>query len=81
MLIAPASSPSRKSPRQSYFGNILKNFSEDENLVICDVVHFQEKHSVHAFVIKAHSNVSWIDHCIPTASAADLISDIFISNQ
>ena len=43
---------------------------------MCNVVH-----SVHTFVSEAHNSVSWIDHCIFTASAADLISDRFISNQ
>ena len=67
----------QESPRQSQFGNTVWNFCDDENLVMCDVVHFQEKHSVHTFESEPHNSVSWIDHCISIASAADLISDLF----
>ena len=68
-------------PRQSRFGKIFRNFCEDENLVMCDIIHLQKEGGVHTFLSEAHNSVSWIDHCIATASAAGLIRDICINNK
>ena len=56
--------------KNTKFGSELTHFCQFHSLSICDAEVFQ------TYVSEAHGTISWLDHCIATASARRAVIDI-----
>ncbi len=67
-------------PRSS-FGRELVTFAEDQGYVLSDMIYFKDNPSVFTYVSDAHGTTSWLDHCMCTKNANDLITSLEISDK
>lgn len=63
----------------SRFGKLLLDCVKDENFVLYDYDNLDK--DSYTFVSSAHNSVSWLDHCVCSATGSDLINNVHICRE
>ena len=69
------------SVRNSLFGRELVSFCRENNFILSDVEKLASNNDIFTHYSAAHHTVSWLDHCVSTISAHNLITDITICDR
>ncbi|KAJ2951199.1 hypothetical protein O0L34_g5592 [Tuta absoluta] len=67
--------------RKGMFAAELSNYCVDHNWICADVDILGESSNTYTYTSDMHGTTSWLDHCIVTSAARELVSQVYVLND